>query len=193
MKRRFIAITFILAVTLVGCGQIDEPTISAKNNKDNPNAAQTEVHTDVRTEETVTSEIIYIENQTTIEATSEDMTNNISTTEEFPMKEENEKTIFEDNDMPETDTPVVDIIETKSDDISKVTIFNRLSSLNYIPITCDGLPEYKLTTDDETIYWLNFSSKWIWKNGVDAEAVLPDDIITWLKENIKELNLEEAY
>ncbi len=72
-------------------------------------------------------------------------------------------------------------------------IFERLDALEYIPITCDGLPEYKLTADDGTIYWLNFSNKWIWKNGVDAEAVLPDDIISWLKENSKELNLEEAY
>lgn len=77
--------------------------------------------------------------------------------------------------------------------LNQSAIFERLDALEYIPVTCDGLPEYKLTADDETIYWLNFSSKWVWKNGVDAEAVLPDDIIAWLKENIKELNLEEAY
>lgn len=193
MKKRFIVITAFLAVILAGCGQIDEPTTSAKNNKENPSAAQIEVQTDVRTEEAATPEITSAEKQTTTENTSEYMTDNISTTEEIRMKAESENTIFEDNDMPETDTTAaVDITETKSDDINNATIFNRLSSLNYIPITCDGLPEYKLTADDGTVYWLNFSSKWVWKDGVDAEALLPDDVIALLKENSKELNLEES-
>lgn len=73
------------------------------------------------------------------------------------------------------------------------TIFEKLNTLEYTPITCDGLPEYKLTANDGTVYWLNFSSKWIWKNGIDAEAVLPDDIIALLKENSKAIDLEEAY
>lgn len=72
-------------------------------------------------------------------------------------------------------------------------IFEKLDTLKYTPVTCDGLPEYKLTADNGAIYWLNFSSKWVWKNGVDAEAVLPDDIITWLKDKGKELNLEPIY
>ena len=77
----------------------------------------------------------------------------------------------------------------------KAEIFNRLNSLEYIPITCDGLPEYKLTDDNGTVYWLNLSSKWIWKDGVDAEAVLPDDIISWLianKDSI-DMNTTEYY
>ena len=65
----------------------------------------------------------------------------------------------------------------------RTEIFNRLDSLEYIPITCDGLPEYKLTDDNGAVYWLNLSSKWIWKDGIDAEAVLPDDIITWLTDS----------
>lgn len=193
MKRRFIVITAFLAISLAGCGQIDESTTSAKNNKENPSAARIEVQTDVRTEEEAAPEITSAEKQTTTANTSEYMTNNISTTEEFRMKSENENTIFEDNDMSETDTTVnVDIPETKSDDINNATIFDRLSSLNYIPITCDGLPEYKLTADDGTVYWLNFSNKWVWKDGIDAEAALPDDMIALLKENSNELYLEEA-
>ena len=77
----------------------------------------------------------------------------------------------------------------------RAEIFNRLNSLEYIPITCDGLPEYKLTDDNGAVYWLNFSSKWIWKDGIDAEAVLSDDIIYWLtanKESI-DMNTTEYY
>ncbi|MDE6519593.1 MAG: hypothetical protein K2K91_03910 [Ruminococcus sp.] len=95
-----------------------------------------------------------------------------------------------------TETTSSTITETKTIQTivsNQSTIFERLDALEYIPVTCDGLPEYKLTTDDKTIYWLNFSNKWVWKNGVDAEAVLTDDIISLLKENSKELNLEEAY
>lgn len=91
-------------------------------------------------------------------------------------------------------TKASDISTTKPATVSnQSSVFERLDALEYISVTCDGLPEYKLTTDDGTVYWLNFSSKWIWKNGVDAEAVLPDDIIALLKENSKELNLEETY
>lgn len=86
-----------------------------------------------------------------------------------------------------TETTVIPTIVS-----NQSAIFERLDALEYIPITCDGLPEYKLTADDGTIYWLNFSSKWVWKDGIDVEAVLPDDMIALLKENSKELNLEEA-
>jgi len=74
----------------------------------------------------------------------------------------------------------------------KSAIFERLDRLDYNPITCDGLPEYKLTANNGTVYWLNFSSKWVRKNGIDAEAVLPDDMISQLAENSKLINLKEA-
>ena len=81
-------------------------------------------------------------------------------------------------------TPVTTETTTVAQIVSDRTeIFNRLNSMEYIPITCDGLPEYKLTDDNGAVYWLNLSSKWIWKDGIDAEAVLPDDIITWLRDN----------
>ena len=93
-------------------------------------------------------------------------------------------------------TPVTTETTTVAQIVSDRTeIFNRLDSLEYIPITCDGLPEYKLTDDNGAVYWLNLSSKWIWKDGVDAEAVLPDDIITWLTDNKDsvDMNTTEYY
>ena len=96
----------------------------------------------------------------------------------------------------EETTPVTTETTTVAQIVSDRTeIFNRLNSLEYIPITCDGLPEYKLTDDNGAVYWLNLSSKWIWKDGVDAEAVLPDDIITWLTDNKDsiDMNTTEYY
>ena len=77
----------------------------------------------------------------------------------------------------------------------RTEIFNRLNSLEYIPIPCDGLPEYKLIDDNGAVYWLNLSSKWIWKDDIDAEAVLPDDIISWLTDNKDsiDMNTTEYY
>ena len=72
----------------------------------------------------------------------------------------------------------------------RAEIFKRLDALEYSPITCDGLPEYKLTDDNGAVYWLNFSSKWIWKDGIDAEAELPDDIISWLINNQNSVDLQ---
>lgn len=79
--------------------------------------------------------------------------------------------------------------------VNKSVIFERLGNLEYIPVICDGLPEYQLTVEDGAVYWLNLSEKWVWKDGVDAEAKLPDDIIAWLisnKDNI-DLNTTKYY
>jgi len=89
----------------------------------------------------------------------------------------------------------IEITTTATIVADRAGIFNRLNSLEYIPITCDGLPEYKLTDDNGAVYWLNLSSKWIWKDGMDAEAVLPDDIISWLTANKDsiDMNTTEYY
>lgn len=101
----------------------------------------------------------------------------------------------ERSDMPTATEPIqttttaeITPVTTKTTTVApivadKAEIFKRLDTLEYSPITCDGLPEYKLTDDSGAVYWLNLSSKWIWKDGVDAEAVLPDDIISWLIAN----------
>ncbi len=113
--------------------------------------------------------------------------------------DEKKSTVSEKGTFPQTTTKittkkaststVTTVAETKTN-TSKSEIFARLANLNYIPITCDGLPEYKLTTDDGQIYWINLHGKYIWKNGIDAEAVLPDDIINWLTENINTINMQ---
>ena len=113
--------------------------------------------------------------------------------------DEQESTVSENGTRPQTTTKitttkaskstVTTVTETRTN-TSKSEIFARLDNLNYIPITCDGLPEYKLITDDGQIYWINLHGKYIWKNGIDAEAVLPDDIINWLIENIDSINMQ---
>lgn len=52
--------------------------------------------------------------------------------------------------------------------VNKSVIFERLGNLEYIPVICDGVPEYQLTVDGGAVYWLNLSEKRVWKDGVDA-------------------------
>ena len=215
MKRKFIALTAFLAVVLAGCGQIDEPTISLNDTKAKSSATQIEI----QTEDATTMETSPVEKQNTTEATStiikaaESSCEQIITTDDNSepqvLKSETgelgilqEATIQEVQVSENKNTSTINVEFVPSEtttavltqaDIEVSEIFKMLNSLHYEPITCDGLPEYKLTADDGTVYWLNFGSKWVWKDGIDAEAVLPDDIIFWLKENIMEVNLEEAY
>ena len=102
--------------------------------------------------------------------------------------------------VPSTSAEETTLVTTETTTVApivadKAEMFNRLNSLVYIPSTCDGLPEYKLTDDNGAVYWLNLSSKWIWKDGIDAEAVLPDDIISWLTDNKDsiDMNTTEHY
>lgn len=59
-------------------------------------------------------------------------------------------------------------------------IFDALNRLDYQPYTCDGLPEYELTSDDGTVYSINVSGKWVWR-AKNEQAELPDEIISWLQ------------
>ena len=60
-------------------------------------------------------------------------------------------------------------------------LYMKLNSLDYHPYTCDGIPEYVITFPDGTTFYLNLSSKWVWKNdGTENEAALTDEIINWL-------------
>lgn len=61
-------------------------------------------------------------------------------------------------------------------------IFDMLNELNYQPYTCDGLPEYRLTAVDGTVYAINFSDKWVWR-GNSEQAELSDELIAQLKED----------
>gem|GEM_PF-3249177 len=71
-------------------------------------------------------------------------------------------------------------------------IYARLNALNFAPVTCDGIPEYKLTASDGTVYWLNFSSRWVWRDDEEVEAMLPADIIAWLTANGSVAGLQPA-
>lgn len=82
--------------------------------------------------------------------------------------------------------------ETPTADNERAQMFARIESLDYIPITCDGLPDYKLISDDGKVYWLNIDGRWIWKNGIDAEAVLPEDIALWLLDNEGSINMQKT-
>lgn len=83
-----------------------------------------------------------------------------------------------------TETTTTPVITDNAD------IFRKLSELEYTSIDCDGLPEYKLTDSDGTVYLLNFSSKWVKKSGIAAEAVLPDDLISLLIANKDSVNMQ---
>ena len=72
------------------------------------------------------------------------------------------------------------------------SIFVQLNSLNYTPVTCDGLPEYTLSAPDGTFYQINLSEKWVWKNMKDEEAQLPDELVSWLKANGERLGMTVA-
>lgn len=62
-------------------------------------------------------------------------------------------------------------------------IIDALNELEYQPYTCDGLPEYRLTAADGTVYDINFSEKWVWR-GKNEQAGLSDEWLTRLKENM---------
>ena len=83
-----------------------------------------------------------------------------------------------------TETTTTPVITDNAD------IFRKLSELEYTSTDCDGLPEYKLTDSDGTVYLLNFSSKWVKKSGIAAEAVLPDDLISLLIANKDSVNMQ---
>lgn len=55
-------------------------------------------------------------------------------------------------------------------------IFDALNELSYQPYTCDGLPEYRLTAADGTVYAINFSEKWVWR-GNSEQAELSDEFV----------------
>lgn len=61
------------------------------------------------------------------------------------------------------------------------SVYERLNKLSYSNVTCDGLPEYTITADDGTVYQINFTEKWVWRNYTE-EAVLTDDIIAMIRK-----------
>lgn len=211
MKRRLIAITAFLAVMLAGCGQIEEPSYSANNDKDNQVAAQIEVQTKVITETSTTTTVTTsAEKNTTTNAESENTIASIETTAKanestlvnIAKTEDDAESQVSAYETENQDTPQeVSMQETKitqNDDTrtytnppttsSEITteapvqanmeiseIFQKLNSLHYEPMTCDGIPEKTFIAEDSTVFAVNFSERWVWRNGVE-EAKLTDEL-----------------
>ena len=54
-------------------------------------------------------------------------------------------------------------------------IFQRVNNLQYEAMTCDGIPEKTFIAEDGTAYAVNFSERWVWRNGVE-QAELTDEL-----------------
>ena len=63
-------------------------------------------------------------------------------------------------------------------------IIQALDGLDYQPYTCDGLPEYRLTAEDGTVYAINLSEKWVWR-GNSEQADLPEELSARLKDHVR--------
>lgn len=66
-----------------------------------------------------------------------------------------------------------EITDSEQERIDVATLDSVLASLSYQPYTCDGLPEFVHESRDGTVYQINYSSRWVWRNGCE-EAVLTD-------------------
>ena len=219
MKRRMIAITAFMAVALAGCGQIDEP-LTTTNSNAQP-AAQIEVQTasksDAPAESTSEAKKTSATQQTT-EETSTETTSDVS----FSEKQAEDSTmnvISENNDTPqpqaeekqspaETEKSAATASTTQATTTQAETpnapvvadsgqaddVFKMLDSLNYLAISCDGLPEYQITASDGTVYLVNFDGAWVWRRpsligDADNEATLTQEVIDAIYTNWDQLNI----
>ena len=219
MKRRMIAITAFMAVALAGCGQIDEP-LTTTNSNAQP-AAQIEVQTasksDAPAESTSEAKKTSATQQTT-EETSTETTSDVS----FSEKQAEDSTmnvISENNDTPqpqaeekqspaETEKSAATASTTQATTTQAETpnapvvadsgqaddVFKMLDSLNYLAISCDGLPEYQITASDGTVYLVNFDGAWVWRRpsligDADNEATLTQEVIDAIYANWDQLNI----
>lgn len=205
MKRKLIALTAFLAVLLTGCGQMDEMASSETNHDTKSPAAQIEVQTEGLTETAATLETTSIEKQTATEEKSTTMNVTEPTSEKTAATEDNtelptlnfeadeqdipQETIIqvtrasEDVDTPTTSVEIVPseiVTEAPTQaNIDTSDIFKMLNSLHYEPVTCDGIPERTFIDDDGTAYQVNFTERWVWRNGIE-EAYLPDELYSAL-------------
>lgn len=203
--KRTIAILALLAVLTYGCGQIDEPMFSAKNDDDISSAAKIEMYADVSSETDTTAEeqITTENNSTTMNATessskkmtatednAEPLTSALETdTPDIPQETTAQKTTekitaSENEIIPTTnvETEPNEIIAEKPsqayiDEVSD--IFNKLNSLSYKPNVCDGIPEKSFVAEDGTLFQVNFSERWVWRNW-NEEAYLTDELYSAL-------------
>ena len=63
--------------------------------------------------------------------------------------------------IPETENRLCNITDAKG-------LYALLSRLDYKPETCDGLPEYMISFDNEETFSLNITDKWVWRDKEEA-------------------------
>ena len=226
MKRKFIAITAFMAAALAGCGQINEPlTVS---DSDNQTASQVEVRTESYIASVNTEAVTEAITVSSVQQTSEKMTEKATegSVYEDKQKKENTENEVKDNDISqqqsETKQPATEAetsaesIESTSqippqteaantaaalDDRLTADVFRMLDSLNYLAISCDGLPTHKLTAPDGTVYCLYLdnaaSYSYVWRRpsliaDVDNEASLTQEVIDAIYANWDNLNITEC-
>lgn len=219
MKRRMIAITVFMAVALAGCGQIDEP-LTTTNSNDQPAAlieVQTASKSDAPAESTSEAETTSTTQKTT-EKTSTETTSDVLLSE-TQAEDSTMNVISENNDTPqpqaeekqspaETEKSAATASSTQATTTQAETpnapvvadsgqaddVFKMLDSLNYLAISCDGLPEYQITASDGTVYLVNFDGAWVWRRpsligDADNEATLTQEVIDAIYANWDQLNI----
>lgn len=222
MKKRIIVISAFMTVALAGCGQIDEPLTTTNSN--NQATAQIEVQTasktDAPAESTTGTKKTSASKQTTAETGTETTSdipstktqaenstvNVISESNNTSLPQTEEKQSATESDKPVTTTASTTQTTTTqaettnapavADNGQNADVFKMLDSLNYHAISCDGLPEYKLTASDGTTYLLNISGGWVWRRpsliaDADNEAPLTQEVINAIYANWDKLNIVE--
>lgn len=204
MKKIIISATAFLTIILAGCGQIDEPLTTTNSN--NQPAAQIEVQTtsktDVPAENTTeqeknsvtqptteeasmetTIDVSIAETQaedSTVSAISENSDTSQPQAEEKQTAVESKKTVTTTaSTLSENTTQPEASVQT---DLTISEIFQKLNNLHYEPMTCDGIPEKTFIAENSTVFAVNCSDRWVWRNGVE-EAKLTDELYDVLVES----------
>lgn len=168
------------ALLLSGCGQMTDTSSSPAAVVIPPEEVST-ITAEPSTEPEVRTETAHTSTSpvTTAETAEEEVQETITAVREEQLPDT----------QPAAETATKAPIQAVEDDI-----FSRLDSLGYLPYNCDGLYEYTLVSGSGEVYYLNFSGKWVWKHvgGECHEAVLPDDIISWLTENGSSMGMEPS-
>ena len=211
MNKRIIAAALI-AAAFTGCGQINESTANIINTTENTSSSTEPVISDTAPVAAVT--VTSTASTPAVTATAADDDSNPETTaaKTEPLTAETVIAIqpetspvqttapavgeylYQETTAPaqETDPPApVNYVQTSD-------VFALLDSLDYHAISCDGLPEYKLTAPDGTAYLINFDGGWVWRRpsliaDADNEAPLAQSVIDAIYANWDSLNISQEY
>ena len=87
----------------------------------------------------------------------------------YPDEKTTEPTAALDGWQWRSDIPTLGAAPSTIDALNEI-----LGRLSFQPCTCDGLPEFIFNGSDGNVYQLNFSERWIWRNGCE-EAYMPEE------------------